>query len=222
MLQPGDAHSLVTLQFTAQSPREFNSQFFTTELELSTNLSNLRIPLLVHHGLLNCGLGAPFPTPVLDRGQLESVVVTGNCSRQFTVDLGKLVASDVRSQVLVLENPNPENVTIETVFYSDSRLSVTLERLFAADGEEVEGEEAERRILPGSEQPDTVRVVFVRWIGFCGFRKWFWPGVGGWHGCVWLFWSGDRALVVGSPRGRKGRSLTILRSASSFTIYLSD
>ncbi len=127
VIQPAQAKTLLTLRFTAPA----SAYRYAAQLELATNVSALQIPLTVYHNMLNCG-SAEVGRPISDV-DFSSIAARDSCSGpEFNVSFGKVQMMIPKMKILVLHNQNPDNVTINNVFYTDTKLTVTVEQILNA------------------------------------------------------------------------------------------
>eukprot|EP00930_Biecheleria_cincta_P056834 TRINITY_DN4286_c2_g1_i1.p1 TRINITY_DN4286_c2_g1~~TRINITY_DN4286_c2_g1_i1.p1 ORF type:complete len:2040 (+),score=417.86 TRINITY_DN4286_c2_g1_i1:269-6121(+) len=121
VLQPKEAGSLMHLEFTSNG----TSALCTRGLELSTNVTAMKIPLQIYHGKLHCQV---------ENGPLQECSAAVN---DLNMDMGILSVSEARRKRLNITNLNPVNVTIDSFTFSHASVGLQMDGLFNPQGVQV-------------------------------------------------------------------------------------
>merc|ERR1719223_1272511 len=89
LLMPRDAISLMHVEFTSNG----TSALYTRDLELSTNVTAMKIPLQVYHGRLHC--------------QVEQSDLQECSSADLNLEMGTISVTESRRKLMNITNMNP-------------------------------------------------------------------------------------------------------------------
>jgi len=121
LLAPRDAVSLMHVEFTSNG----TSALYTRDLELTTNVTAMKIPLQVYHGKLHC--------------QVEHADLKECSSSDLDLDMGTISVSESRRKHINITNMNPVNVTIEYITLTHSTVNLYMDGVWGPKGEQVRG-----------------------------------------------------------------------------------
>lgn len=121
LLMPRDAVSLMHVEFTSNG----TSALYTRDLELSTNVTAMKIPLQVYHGRLHCQV---------EHGDLKEC-----SSSDLDLDMGIISVTESRRKLINVTNLNPVNVTVESITFTHTTVNLYMEGVWGPKGEQVRG-----------------------------------------------------------------------------------